>query len=68
MMLSSFAARSSARVAHRRFYHASPLVLEKLNVEGLAQKVNLSGENVLMRVDLNVPLDKAVRDVLFALA
>jgi hypothetical protein len=66
-MLASFAARS-ARVAHGRFYHASPLVLEKLNVEGLAQKVNLSGENVLMRVDLNVPLDKAVSDVLFCTA
>ena len=58
-MLSSFAARS-ARVVHLRFYHASPLSLEKLNVEGLAQRVNLRGENVLMRVDLNVPLDKVV--------
>eukprot|EP00549_Striatella_unipunctata_P011408 CAMPEP_0118694530 /NCGR_PEP_ID=MMETSP0800-20121206/12578_1 /TAXON_ID=210618 ORGANISM="Striatella unipunctata, Strain CCMP2910" /NCGR_SAMPLE_ID=MMETSP0800 /ASSEMBLY_ACC=CAM_ASM_000638 /LENGTH=437 /DNA_ID=CAMNT_0006593013 /DNA_START=95 /DNA_END=1408 /DNA_ORIENTATION=+ len=41
-----------------RFFHASSICWEKLNVEGLAEKVNLKGENVLMRVDLNVPLDK----------
>lgn len=41
-----------------RFFHASPQALEKLNVEGLAEKVNLEGQNVLVRVDLNVPLDK----------
>ena len=39
-------------------FHATPLSLEKLNVEGLAQKVSLKGENVLVRVDLNVPLAK----------
>jgi 3-phosphoglycerate kinase len=27
-------------------------------VEGLAKKVDLSGKNVLVRVDLNVPLAK----------
>jgi len=41
-----------------RYIHATPQTLEKLNVEGLASKVNLSGQNVLMRVDLNVPLSK----------
>jgi len=42
-----------------RSYHSSQQLFEKLNVEGLASKVNLEGQNVLMRVDLNVPLDKA---------
>mmetsp|Transcript_13096 Transcript_13096/g.19273 ORF Transcript_13096/g.19273 Transcript_13096/m.19273 type:complete len:434 (-) Transcript_13096:81-1382(-) len=52
--------RSVARAAPRsRFYHSSQQLLEKLNVEGLASKVDLEGQNVLMRVDLNVPLDKA---------
>ena len=32
--------------------------MAKLNVEGLAERVNLKGQNVLMRVDLNVPLAK----------
>ena len=41
-----------------RSFHLTPLALEKLNVEGLASKVDLSGQNVLMRVDLNVPLSK----------
>ena len=35
------------------------MALAKLNLEGLAQKVDLSGQNVLVRVDLNVPLAKA---------
>lgn len=39
-------------------FHSTSLALEKLNVEGLAEKVNLEGQNVLMRVDLNVPLSK----------
>ena len=48
-----------ATTVHRRFFHASPsLAMAKLNVEGLAEKVNLEGQNVLVRVDLNVPLDK----------
>jgi len=48
---------SSSRAS--RSYHSSQQLFEKLNVEGLASKVNLEGQNVLMRVDLNVPLDKA---------
>jgi hypothetical protein len=42
----------------RRFFHASSKRLEKLNVEGLAKRVDLKGQNVLVRVDLNVPLAK----------
>jgi phosphoglycerate kinase len=59
-MLSSIAVRSASRrlSSSCRFYHASPLLQEKLTVEGLAKKVNLEGENVLVRVDLNVPLSK----------
>ncbi|KAG7343276.1 phosphoglycerate kinase [Nitzschia inconspicua] len=41
-----------------RQFHASAACWEKLNVEGLAKKVDLSGKNVLVRVDLNVPLAK----------
>eukprot|EP01082_Thalassiosira_pseudonana_P003344 g3185.t1 g3185 contig12:1587022-1588353(-) len=41
-----------------RYFHLSPAALEKLNVQGLADRVNLEGQNVLMRVDLNVPLSK----------
>ena len=44
--------------ATRRLFHASPSVREKLTVQGLAEKVDLKGENVLVRVDLNVPLAK----------
>ncbi|KAL3792952.1 hypothetical protein HJC23_010965 [Cyclotella cryptica] len=55
-------ARSSSAAAlsylNARSFHITPLALEKLNVEGLAAKVDLSGKNVLMRVDLNVPLSK----------
>ena len=43
----------------RRGFHSSIPLLEKLNVEGLASRVDLKGQNVLMRVDLNVPLDKS---------
>jgi len=59
-MLSSFARVATTRfIAPRvRLFHVSPMILEKMNVEGLASKVDLSGQNVLMRVDLNVPLDK----------
>ncbi len=52
------ASRRSASIAPSRFFHASGADLAKLNVEGLAEKVNLEGQNVLMRVDLNVPLSK----------
>ncbi len=39
--------------------------MEKLNVEGLAKKVDLDGKNVLVRVDLNVPLAKVCATMLF---
>ena len=54
----SRASRRSASALSSRFFHASGADLAKLNVEGLADKVNLEGQNVLMRVDLNVPLSK----------
>merc|ERR1719246_245358 len=41
------------------FHSTVPAPLAKLNVEGLAAAVDLHGTNVLVRVDLNVPLDKA---------
>lgn len=41
-----------------RFFHSTSSTAAKLNVEGLAERVNLEGQNVLMRVDLNVPLSK----------
>jgi len=43
---------------HQRFFHATPEASAKLNVEQLAEKVDLRGANVLVRVDLNVPLAK----------
>jgi hypothetical protein len=46
-----------------RFLHSTPQALAKLNVEGLAERVNLEGQNVLMRVDLNVPLSKEVSSI-----
>lgn len=59
---------SAANILHRRIsstvtnkfrgFHASAIDLAKLNVEGLAERVDLNGQNVLMRVDLNVPLSK----------
>ncbi len=52
----------SVAACKARFYHASPLSLAKLNLKGLAERVNLDGKNVLVRVDLNVPLAK-VRSV-----
>mmetsp|Transcript_8016 Transcript_8016/g.11444 ORF Transcript_8016/g.11444 Transcript_8016/m.11444 type:complete len:446 (-) Transcript_8016:249-1586(-) len=42
----------------QNWFHSSTLKEAKLNVEGLADKVDLEGQNVLMRVDLNVPLSK----------
>jgi len=54
---------SNSKNLFQRFatFHSSRQALQKLNVEGLAEKVNLDGQNVLMRVDLNVPLSKEVR-------
>ena len=52
---------TTASQQKQRLFHASASQLAKLNVEGLAEKVNLEGQNVLMRVDLNVPLSKEVR-------
>ncbi|KAL7545494.1 hypothetical protein ACHAWF_008844 [Thalassiosira exigua] len=49
---------SSSSSVPRRPFHAAPPSRAKLNVEGLASKVDLSGRNVLVRVDLNVPLSK----------
>ena len=61
-MTTRFLGRSAASLARsslqRNNFHASAVALEKLNVEGLASKVDLSGKNVLVRVDLNVPLAK----------
>ena len=58
--------RRAARVAPQQFsnlswkraFHFTPVAEAKLNVEGLADKVKLEGQNVLVRVDLNVPLSK----------
>ena len=58
-LVSSLSASSSNDFAGSlRSFHATAQSLEKLNVEGLAKKVSLKGENVLVRVDLNVPLAK----------
>ena len=45
-------------VASRRSFQTSTICCAKLNVTGLADKVDLDGKNVLVRVDLNVPLAK----------
>jgi len=65
MMLSKLFAKPSNRITplfqkgiSLSHYHITRQLLEKLNVEGLANKVDLKGQNVLMRVDLNVPLSK----------
>lgn len=51
---SSIATSITRRCLHR----TAATSQQKLNVEGLADLVNLKGQNVLMRVDLNVPLSK----------
>lgn len=61
-MFRPFLSRAS-RVAPQQFiwkqsFHFTPFAEAKLNIEQLAERVNLKGENVLVRVDLNVPLDK----------
>eukprot|EP00617_Octactis_speculum_P014668 CAMPEP_0185744386 /NCGR_PEP_ID=MMETSP1174-20130828/2441_1 /TAXON_ID=35687 /ORGANISM="Dictyocha speculum, Strain CCMP1381" /LENGTH=431 /DNA_ID=CAMNT_0028417731 /DNA_START=30 /DNA_END=1325 /DNA_ORIENTATION=- len=48
---------NASHVACRSF-HSSRVAAEKLSVEGLASKVNLNGQHVLIRLDLNVPLSK----------
>jgi hypothetical protein len=48
----------------KRFFHATTAAQAKLNVEGLAKKVDLKGKNVLVRVDLNVPLAKVRTHIL----
>jgi len=58
MFRSAFVFRQVTTSSSKRFFHASPISLIKLNVKGLAAKVNLQGQNVLVRVDLNVPLAK----------
>jgi len=58
-MLSQLVATPLRTISCRFYSASSALSAEKLNVEGLASKVDLSGQNVLMRVDLNVPLDKS---------
>jgi len=65
MLVSKLFSRPSHRITHTfnksislSYYHATRQILEKLNVEGLSKKVDLNGHNVLMRVDLNVPLSK----------
>eukprot|EP00522_Entomoneis_paludosa_P016335 CAMPEP_0172443786 /NCGR_PEP_ID=MMETSP1065-20121228/3985_1 /TAXON_ID=265537 /ORGANISM="Amphiprora paludosa, Strain CCMP125" /LENGTH=435 /DNA_ID=CAMNT_0013194125 /DNA_START=127 /DNA_END=1434 /DNA_ORIENTATION=+ len=50
--------RAASMVGRQRLFHASPAAGAKLNVEGLASQVDLKGTNVLVRVDLNVPLAK----------
>lgn len=49
---------TNATTGQHRFFHVTPQALAKLNVEGLAERVDLKGQNVLVRVDLNVPLAK----------
>ena len=55
---SSVAWPASLAAATHGFPSSVPADMAKLNVEGLASQVDLSGQNVLMRVDLNVPLSK----------
>ena len=56
-------ARAVSQGTWERLFHSTCLAEAKLNVEGLAEKVNLEGQNVLMRVDLNVPLSKEVSPI-----
>jgi phosphoglycerate kinase len=59
LLRTSSVARSQQQLSCSLFHASAMANQQKLNVEGLAEKVNLEGQNVLMRVDLNVPLDKA---------
>jgi hypothetical protein len=60
MMLSLRTLARQTRLSHRLF-HATATAEAKLTVEQLAEKVDLKGKNVLVRVDLNVPLAKVRR-------
>ena len=66
-MAMKFLTRSNntAAAAFRRKFHGSLPCWQKLNVEGLAKKVDLEGKNVLVRVDLNVPLAKVCGSTLY---
>jgi Phosphoglycerate kinase len=59
-MLSLRTLARQTRLSHRLF-HATAAAEAKLTVEQLAEKVDLKGKNVLVRVDLNVPLAKVRR-------
>ena len=50
----------SNQIKAMRHYSKSALTTAKLTLQGLSDKVDLKGKNVLVRVDLNVPLDKKV--------
>ena len=58
---------TSAATGQQRFFHVTPQALAKLNVEGLAERVDLKGQNVLVRVDLNVPLAKVCAEIVLLL-
>jgi phosphoglycerate kinase len=47
-----------APAAFYRAFHATAVADAKLTVQQLAEKVDLKGQNVLVRVDLNAPLAK----------
>ena len=49
---------SSTSSSSSSLFHSTANPPEKLNVTGLAERVDLRGKNVLVRVDLNVPLSK----------
>ena len=55
-MLSRGAPSAACRLS--RGFRSTAVAREKLGVEGLASKANLSGQHVLVRLDLNVPLSK----------
>jgi phosphoglycerate kinase len=54
----TFLGRAIPSIATSRFFHVSRATSAKLSVQQLAEKVVLAGTNVLVRVDLNAPLDK----------
>ena len=56
--VASVAVSSSSSIISLRAFHASSASQAKMTVEQLAETVDLNGSPVLVRVDLNVPLDK----------